>query len=352
MRPLQYGVTCYEWGLTQPGYVLFAPAGGSECYLLGERGDIAHQWRLPGKLGNYGQLLENGNLLISIKQGGGPKLAAGGGRLLELNPQGDIVWEHMDLFQHHDFNPTPNGNVIYLAWELTPSKEAERVKGGKPDSDHEDGGVYEDIIREVDNDGKVVWEWRMKDYFPYEKYPLRHTSNRHEFAHANTCHVQANGNILVSFRQIDLVILVNRQTKEIDWEIADRSWGGQHDCQRLDNGNILLFANGSEQATPEHSRILEIDPNTKETVWQYKGQPAVTFYSPRVSGVDRMASGNTFICEGMHGRLFEVTQTGQIVWEYVSPFYNAVPKIGTTNQIFRARKYSRDDPRLENLLHN
>ena len=352
MRPLQFGVTCYEQGRIEPGYVLFAPAGGSECYLFGERGDIAHQWRLPRKLGNYGQLLENGNLLVSTKQSGGPKLAAGGGWLLELDPHGDIIWEHTDPSQHHDFNPTPNGNVIYLAWELTPSKEAERVKGGMPDSDHDDGGIYEDVLREVDRNGKIIWEWRLKDHFPYDKYPLRHASNRHEFAHANTCYVQADGNILVSFRQIDLVILVNRQTNEIIWEMADRSWGGQHDSQQLDNGNIILFANGSEQSSPEHSRILEIDPNTKETVWQYKGQPAVTFFSPRVSGVHRMANGNTFICEGFHGRMFEVTQAGKIVWEYISPFYNAVPQIGTTNQIFRARKYSRDDQRLGNIFQN
>jgi len=352
MRPLQFGVTSYAQGLTQPGYVLFAPAGGNECYLLGERGDIAHKWHLPGKIGNYGQLLSNGNLLISTKLAGGPKLAAGGGRLLELSPQGDIVWEHSDIFQHHDFNPTPNGNVIYLAWELVASQEAERIKGGMSDSDHDDGGVYEDILREVDREGNIVWEWRMKDYFPYDKYPLRPTSNRHEFAHANTCHVQEDGNILVSFRQIDLVMLVNRQSNEIDWEMADRSWGGQHDSQRLDNGNIILFANGSEQSGPEHSRILEIDPNSKKTVWQYKGQPAVTFFSPRVSGVHRMTNGNTFICEGMHGRMFEVTQAGEIVWEYVSPFYNAVPQIGTTNQIFRARKYEKGDPGLSRLLEN
>jgi len=352
MRPLQFGVTCYEQGLVEPGYILFAPAGGSECYLLGERGDIAHQWRLPGKLGNYGQLLENGNLLVSIKQGGGPKLAAGGGRLLELDPQGDIVWEHTDLSQHHDFSPTHDNNVLYLAWELTLTKEARRVKGGIPNSDHEDGGIYEDVLREVDRDGKIVWEWKLKDHFPYDKYSLRPTTNRHEFAHANACHVQADGNILVSFRQIDLIVLVNRQTSEIDWEMEDRSWGGQHDCQRLDNNNIILFANGSEQPAPEHSRILEIDPNSKDIVWQYKGQPAVTFSSPRVSGVHRMANGNTFICEGMHGRLFEVTQAGEIVWEYVSPFYNTVPQIGTTNQIFRARKYSKNDRRLSNLFHN
>ncbi|MDA0241160.1 MAG: aryl-sulfate sulfotransferase [Proteobacteria bacterium] len=351
MRPLQYGVTCYERELIQPGYVLFAPAGGSEVFLIGERGDVAHQWRLPGKLGNYGQLLENGNLLVTTKAGGGPKLAAGGGRILELDPHGEIVWEHTDLFQHHDLNPTPNGNVLYLAWELVTSAET-RVKGGIPGSDHRDGGVYEDLLREVDRDGKIVWEWKLKDHFPYDKYPLRATTNRHEFAHGNACHVQADGNVLVSFRQIDLAILVNRQTGEIDWEMQDRGWGGQHDCQRLDNGNIILFANGSEQPSPEHSRILEIDPASKEVVWQYKGKPAITFFSPRVSGVHRMPNGNTVICEGMHGRIFEVTQAGDIVWEYISPFYNAVPMIGTTNQMFRARKYTKGDPRLNRLLEN
>jgi len=62
-----------------------------------------------------------------------------------------------------------------------------------------------------------------------------------------------------------------------------------------------------------------------------------------------MANGNTFICEGMHGRMFEVTQAGEIVWEYVSPFYNNVPPFGTTNQIMRARKYSKNEPKLSKL---
>ena len=352
MRPLQFGVTCYQSGLTEPGYVLFTPLRGNECFLLGERGEIVHKWQLPGILGNYGQLLENGNLLISTRHKDSPKLAATGGRLLELDRDSRIVWEHSDTMQHHDLNPTPTGNVLYLAWEITPTAETGRIQGGIPDSEHDDGGVYEDVLREVDRSGNIVWEWRMQDHFPYEKYPLRPVSDRHEYAHANTCHVQADGNILVSFRLLDLVILVNRETKEIEWEMADRSWGGQHDCQQLKNGNILLFANGSEQPTPEHSRILEIDPTSKEIVWQYKGQPPVTFYSPRVSGTCRLPNGNTFICEGQHGRLFEVTQSGEIVWEYISPFYNVDPRMGKTNQIFRARKYAKNDPRLKTIFDN
>ena len=353
MRPLQFGVTLHDHNLTQDGYVLYGSTGGKECFLMGERGDIIHQWRLPGKSNCYSQLQENGNILVTLIEG--PKikgLAAGAGRIVELDPSSNIVWDYTDHMQHHDFCQAPSGNVVYLAWELTPTKEAKRIKGGMPDSDHPDGGIYEDVLREVNRKGEVVWEWRLKDHFPYDKYPLRPTSKRHEYAHANTCHVQRDGNILVSFRQLDLMILINRQTNQIDWEMSDRSWGGQHDCQQLENGNIIVFANGSEQYTPEHSRILDIDRDSKEVVWQYTGQPKITFFSPRISGLCRLANGNTFIVEGNHGRLFEVTKSGDICWEYISPFFNDIPVHGTVNWVFRARKYSKGNTKLNNLLAN
>ena len=346
MRVLQYGVTLREPGRMQPGYVLFGPTSGREIFLLGEGGDIAHHWRLPAVLGNYGQLLPNGNLLVSMRTPEGPKLNAAAGRIVEMDWAGHIVWEHIDHFQHHDLQPAPNGNVVYLAWSLVPVEKAKKFKGGEPGSEHSDGGVYEDVLREVDREGNVVWEWRVSDALDLEKYPLRAGHSRHEYAHANTCHVQADGNVLLSFRELDLLVLVNRQTGRIDWEMADRSWGGQHDCQRLLNGNILLFANGSEQPTPEFSRVLEFDPASGDSAWKYQGTPFSTFYSARISGAQRMPNGNTLIIEGHQGRLFEVTPSCDIVWEYISPFYNDLPGIGRVNWIFRARKYAKDDPRL------
>ena len=88
MRPLQFGVTYYAPGLTEPGYVLWGPMGGSECFLMGERGELVHQQRLPGRGNCYGQLLENGNLLIAARAGKGIKgLNAAVGRLLEIDPR-------------------------------------------------------------------------------------------------------------------------------------------------------------------------------------------------------------------------------------------------------------------------
>jgi len=39
-----------------------------------------------------------------------------------------------------------------------------------------------------------------------------------------------------------------------------------------------------------------------------------------------------------------VTQAGQVVWEYVSPYFAAAPgRPGINNRIFRAFRYTRDE---------
>ena len=39
----------------------------------------------------------------------------------------------------------------------------------------------------------------------------------------------------------------------------------------------------------------------------------------------RLPNGNTLITEGMHGRIFQVTPSGAVVWEYLTPYeYYAV----------------------------
>src|SRR5262249_44053306 len=58
--------------------------------------------------------------------------------------------------------------------------------------------------------------------------------------------------------------------------------------------------------------------------------------------VRRLPNGNTFIDEGMNGRFFQVTPAGEIVWEYVSPYFGEAPlgpggKEVVTNWVYHAR---------------
>jgi len=75
-----------------------------------------------------------------------------------------------------------------------------------------------------------------------------------------------------------------------------------------------------------------------------------TFFSPNISGAQRLWSGNTLICEGLTGRIFEVTPAGDIVWEYISPHWTARPHYGRINWVFRAHRYAADSAQIGNRI--
>jgi len=132
--------------------------------------------------------------------------------------------------------------------------------------------------------------------------------------------------------------------------MSDLTWGMQHDAQMLDNGNFLFLANGLNTLTFPHSRVIELDPKTKEIVWQYKGSPPLSFFSPHISGQQRLANGNTLICEGGWGRFFEVTPDGEIVWEYISPHEFEYFNGENLNWVFRCYRYAEDSPQIRNRI--
>ena len=76
--------------------------------------------------------------------------------------------------------------------------------------------------------------------------------------------------------------------------------------------------------------------------WQYtaeaSGRPPWTFFSSFVSNAQRLPNGNTLIT-GMHGRIFQVTPSGQVVWEYLTP-YEDYPVAGEPEVWFRPSRAS------------
>jgi hypothetical protein len=351
MRFSKFGVTKFDPMLATRGVILFSPLLQKETYLIGMRGEVLHQWSLAAAPGNYGYLLPNGNLLVAIQTDAGPPgLHAGGGKIQELDWDGNIVWEYQDDYQHHDFRRCENGNTIYLGWELLPDDYAVRVKGGEFGRIHLDG-IWGDYIREVSPEGKTVWEWHMWENMDIEKYPNAPMSGRKEWAHANSIKPLPNGDVMVSWRHNNLIAVINRKTGKFNFEWSDSELGFQHDFQALENGNYMVFINQSSGPPGAGSRVLEFDPKTRATVWEYTGNPRYTFDSSFISGAQRLKSGNTLICEGMWGRIFEVTPDKELVWEYISPYFthqNGQDPIN--NNIFRAYSYDVDGPEIQNRV--
>ena len=350
-----YGVTYHDKSKSTPGYTLYSRNFSDQVWLINMNGDVVHEWKTTGGSTHFHYLRSNGNLFVCERVDEGPKIVSGkSGRMREYDWDGHVVWEHVDDHQHHDARRLENGNTVYIAWHLLTSAEAKLVKGGLPGTELDDK-IYGEVIREVDGGGTVIWEYVNNGPEFLNKYSINPLASRNEYGHANTISPLDNGDYLVSYRVFDLMVIIDRQTGNLKWEYQNHQLGGQHDCQVIDNGNILVFANGDKVpgGGPNFSQVWEIDPESKEIVWRYfaKKNP-LTFWSPHISGCQRLASGNTLICEGGQGCIFEITPEGEVVWEYINPFFGPHPAMpgSEINWVFRAKRYSADSPEIQNRI--
>ncbi|MHA1565353.1 MAG: aryl-sulfate sulfotransferase [Alphaproteobacteria bacterium] len=345
-----HGVTHAEPDRAWPGLTLFAPMYGRNVWLIDMDGTIHHRWPTENLPGNYGELLANGNLLFAGRTmpPAIPEFAGNGGQLVELDWHGNVVWEYRDPYLSHCFAPLANGNTLVAKWRAAPDELAERVQGGLPGTER-DGKIYGEAVQEIDRDGNIVWEWLTFEHLDPEIDVIGPLHPRDRWTNLNALHEMPDGRLLMSFRCINTIVIVDRASGHIDWRWGPGQIAGQHNPTCLDNGNILVFDNGAHRAytTIDYSRVIEVDPNTGVIDWEYKENPVYDFCSFICSGAQRLPNGNTLICECTKGRLFEVTREGDIVWEFVSPFYYEHPIFGTNNMVFRCTRYAADDPRFD-----
>ena len=335
---------------TYRGYTLFMTGGGDHATLVDMEGRICHRWHNDKGI-TYAYLLPNGNLLcrgyshndLDIVKG----LGASAAELMELDWEGNVVWEYKNPMMHHDFARLPNGNTLVLLWEQMPAELSSQVRGGVVSDDDPDQ-LLGDTVQEIAPDGSVVNEWKLWEQFEIDEDIVCPLENRREWGHGNSLNVTSDGDLLVSFRRTDTVGIVNRETGKFTWKWGPGDVRHQHHPTYLDNGNVLIFDNGCHGVGYAQSRIVEIDPKTNEIAWEYQGSPPPSFYAHHISSAERQPNGNTLICEGPHGRYFEVTNNKDIVWEYINPFFYPDSRSDSiSNTTFRAHRYGVDHPALK-----
>ena len=307
------------------------------------------------------------------------------------NREGASVWSAR---QHHDWQREgfPAG---YYSPDAAPRASDGRTlilaHKNLVQSSVSDRRLEDDYLYEVDWNGKVLWEWLASQHVdemgfaPAAREAIRTSAAFNkaresvDWLHINSAtYVGPNRwydagdqrfhpeHVLVSSRQSNFMAIVGRDG-HIVWRMgpdyrdsdATRAIGqviGQHHPHIIPKGlpgagNLLVFDNGGAAgygfATPSagngvdgvgrySSRVLEIDPVTLKKIWEYSipGAESYRFFSHYVSSAQRLANGNTFITEGADGRLFETTSAGEIVWEYVSPYFSE--GANRTNRVYRA----------------
>ena len=146
---------------------------------------------------------------------------------------------------------------------------------------------------------------------------------------------------------------------------TDQQLFGQHNAHWIPKGltgagHILIFNNGDTRPQ-KHSSVdeivLPVDSNGRyalgagkkygpdQPVWSYSAPNRPLFYSANISGAIRLPNGNTLICSGAQGIIFEVSPQKKIVWQYNVPSFGA--RGGANGRtVFRAYRFGPDSAGL------
>ena len=240
----------------------------------------------------------------------------GPNRMLELDADGKVTWEHKPPSIAVIFEVLPNGNVLY-------------AYGGNPTG-----------AREVTRKGDEVWNYTSKspqvlgctrlpngNTLLAEQGPAQavevnpkgevvhvtplHTNQEHFHLQVRNIHQLPNGNILAAHEGEGAVREVD-QTGKVVWEYTGVTNAG--DAQRLPNGNTLISC-GTQK------RIIEVTPD-KQVAWEFGAKDAPELNLTWIFSIQQLKNGNivagNFLRgqEGKGAHAFEVTRDKKIVWKW------------------------------------
>ncbi len=334
-----YTLCCEEFEDTRG-----AKDGVGRIYLVDMEGRVAHTWFTRTAQQSHCRLLPDGNLLYPTRDRS--KIAEAG--LRELDPESNVVWSYHCRIDH-DYQVLADGNIMVHCIRDFPWPALGPELKRHP------------YIIEITRGKDLVWEWHgeehvdeLKALLPAQawRHFLERTRGRYAFdwAHNNTCQIIPPnatydkevaagakprfkpGNIVFSYRSVDVIGVIDRESGGIVWAWGPGVLDGQHKPHVLANGNILIFDNGTVRGW---SRVIEVNPLSGEIEWEYGAKPEERFSSGYISGAQRLPNGNTLVCQGDGRRLFEVTRERELVWEFVLPHDE-----GSLGETYRCLRYT------------
>ncbi len=158
----------------------------------------------------------------------------------------------------HEFNLTPQGTALVLAYKIVP-QDLRSVEGGKRKD-----LAMENVVQEIDvATGEVLLQVNLNELIAprasYDVVPDRVTLP-YDYIHANSVNLDDDGNLLVSARATHAVYKINRKSGRLMWTLGGKQsdfklgkgarFRFQHDAQRQADGTITLFDNNADVPVP------------------------------------------------------------------------------------------------------
>ncbi|EMA52676.1 MULTISPECIES: arylsulfotransferase family protein [Halococcus] len=306
---------------TDRGRTLVGMQAEGRVAMLDANGDPL--WRIGSDNVDYFDvtMLDNGSVLAGFvaegQQSCGPyesPCSRTGFRLIEPGPEPTVANEWSFPVRTklnsevHDVEKLPSGEYLLTDME------------------------YERIFTVAEN-GSITWQWNASQH--YDAPPDVTTT---DWLHINDVDRIGDGRYMVSVRNANQLLVVERGEGVVDVINEDREQGNdanckrnngladysndsggdvlcgdpevmdhQHNPQSLDDGAVLV-------ADSENDRVIELHENEGEwdVSWGVDTSNGVRYDWPR--DADRLPNGNTLITDSRNNRVVEVTPNGTTVW--------------------------------------
>ncbi|MDH3784791.1 MAG: arylsulfotransferase family protein [Acidobacteriota bacterium] len=311
-------------------------------YLIDMSGRVVHTWHTDIPYLHVTELLPDGSLLAVFEDTA----------FVKMDANSRVQWR-IDTRAHHSVQQLSNGDILFL----------DRESSLRPEI-HPSSDTLEDFIVLVSPDGTERLRFSLLDCvlnssFAYllplvNDLDLSTAENPNpeiDILHANHAEVIeisenlprsfVPGHILVSLRNLNTIGIIDPEEKTMVWAWGPPNLVSQHHSTVLENGNIMIFNNGSHR-----SEIIEFDSESRASRWRYRENG---FLSRTRGSSQRLPNGNTLITESDDGRVIEVTEQGEIVWEFLNPQQT---EKGLRQAIYRMTRYSAEELNFGSIHSN
>lgn len=304
--------------------------------------------------GQFGIVIDNAGRVVwyhRFENGPGLNfLAQPNGRYTARPPSGAVepgAWKEIDTSGNetrtlgcarglrarlHDFVVLPDGSYWLLCDDTRPMNLS--AFGGAATAE-----VIGTVAQHVGANNGILFEWSPFDHFEITDLDARERGGPVvNWTHGNALDVDANGDLIISFRSLNEVTKIDGRTGSVVWRLGGRrnefrfdgsptpSFAGQHSARAYAPGALVLLDNVGDPAQSRAQRYAIDESARVARLVQSVGTPGV---STTIGGsVQVLADGHMLVSFGTAGRVEEYDASGRVVWQIV----------GNPGYVFRAQR--------------